>query len=81
MAKHWRPDGWLEVRKSVNPYTISGFDGSWLIGFEAGADAMCEALRKQGQQGQDANFRNPALDDNNRGHKGTLVFIPDDKEE
>ena len=67
----WRPEDW------INPLAPSEYatwcpeppcDQCWTA-FESGADAMLEALRKNGRKGNIPVFG------------GVLVFIPDSKEE
>ena len=72
----WRPENW------TNPYQDK--EGCWeRLCFERGADAMLEALRKDGVSSKEigntisGNRLSVWVDK----HKiGTWVFIPDDKE-
>ena len=71
---NWRPDNW------VNPYPVvkpipKGFPyGSAYhrsLVYEAGADAMLRALRKEGI---------PAIDFKKGKYEGRFVLIPEDEE-
>jgi hypothetical protein len=88
----WRPEGWL------NPYTIPIYSNKILTeieikavynsqrgepgAFEAGADAILEALRQRGfHVDNDASFT--SLGEHatlsNKGNTGDYIFIPDDE--
>ena len=66
--KNWRPEGWL------NPYLQQDEVGSWVDSrcFEAGADAMLEALRNN----QWCPFDNSVM---SVKFEGRIVIIPDDE--
>ena len=78
-----RPEGWK------NPYNLKAKDlpqtfplesNYWInnntakVAYEAGADAMLEALRKT------TNVHIPYYGDGFNGEMGVIVFIPDDTE-
>jgi len=80
----WRPEGWANYRSTQDP---KSFEDCILVDklngiFEAGADAMLEALRKEGLP-----CDQPMTEDLLRfvahtaarhdGKPGTWVFIPD----
>ncbi len=75
----WRPNGWLmtKVEKSYQDYPEEFTP--FYAGFEAGADALLDCLKSQGQYGVGADFTNPAIDLGIE-RKGWLVFIPDEGE-
>lgn len=84
----WRPEGWkncfyVETHR-VGDTIYGNFDCVRASAFEAGADAMLEALRKEGQhfskidikseyEIETRQFNNPVI-------PGTWVFIPDEEE-
>jgi len=84
MNKAWRPDGW------VNPYItkvkiwgtnetkdmVLDLEGQDRI-FEAGADAMLEALKKDVSAGHTEGRTKEYTVINSKGVAGTFVFIPD----
>jgi hypothetical protein len=73
---NWRPEGWenpysreyLKELYGDRPYQLEDYEAKI---FEAGVNAMLEALRKQGSDSTERGFRRT---------KGVIVFIPDDKE-
>lgn len=73
----WRPDDWHEIVKTTKPPhpPIMYLDGRLLFedGVELGADAMLAELRKKG-----AHFRKDQILTGEPA--GTMVYIPDDKE-
>ena len=88
--KAWRPSGWENPYEGGIKVSVSGLDvvnvHSDAI-FEAGADAMLEALRKQGTQVKLINNTPRGVAPNETPDKiitGTIityeVFIPDNKE-
>ena len=75
---NWRPE--VDYSKNKMDRPDDHIDNSnFRRGWEASADAMLEALRKEGQHGKGTEFTNPALDTRNLYRTGTLVFIPDDE--
>lgn len=62
----WRPEGW------ENPHTDAGRFGS----FEAGADAMLEALKKKGAWMTPEHMKIPAPD--RKYPYGWICFIPEE---
>jgi len=74
MVKKWRPEGWEKIKNDIlyEPNGMDKFSDSYVAdpAFEAGADAMLEALRKMGvtARGNDGDTR----------VWGIEVFIPDD---
>ncbi len=72
----WRPEGWSDKRDQTQETLRSSSFGlktkykDWDWGYEAGADAMLEVLRKEGRDNP-----GPIVD-----RSGVMVFIPDDKE-
>jgi hypothetical protein len=74
--KGWRPEGW--VNPFLTPRIIDNryVDKSYHSAFEAGADAMLEALRTDSKLlfRRDRHYTDKGVE------IGTLVFIPDDKE-
>ena len=80
----YRPDDW-HTKIKMNPVIFSrlpSFEASILNrGFEAGADAMLEALRKQGQQVcvADPPYSLDITVNLAPAKQGHIVFIPDDK--
>jgi len=70
----WRPEGW-ENKYDKTPWHT---DVDWqqedvAIGFEAGADAMLEALKGQGHQNWLASIEGENC-------QGKWVFIPDEEQ-
>jgi hypothetical protein len=65
----WRPDGWNNLYDSQEPAWYDAMSSEHSDAFESGADAMLEALRAIGREGNIPVFG------------GVLVFIPDDKED
>ena len=64
----WRPDNWEEMKWTAIPYNMPAISGDELGKvFEAGADAMLEALRKDGREYERQTFE-----------RVTMVCIPDD---
>lgn len=80
MIKGYRPEGWSHNRSEFLEHNqpLKPRHKTRQSDYEAGADTMLKALRETGQHGKDTDFRNPALDKENMGKLGTLVFIPDD---
>jgi len=72
----WRPDGWIseisfeEITK-IEPHLVSMMTIKEKKIFEAGADAMLEALRKSGLRVSNINPEG--------ADKGIVIFIPDEK--
>ena len=74
----WRPEGWEDLRKG------DGSKSDKQV-FEDGANAILEALRKDGWRvtGEDiipARGKYPEIHLPNTGMVGYLVFIPDEEE-
>ena len=92
MIKKWRPQGWSYPVKNTEGQTVYLKVCNCLVGqiaddyatFEAGADAMLEALKKKGTKVEDAedgfSVRLPDIKFLHGIKRGTLVFIPDDEE-
>jgi hypothetical protein len=81
----WRPENWPEILKKLNVSENVRdliLDGDFASGVEAGADAMLEAFRKDGEKVNEYSpsdtFRSLVLPVKNREVKGTIIFIPDD---
>lgn len=68
MSKSWRPDGWTYGDGYAKPQRVGLRGRGRLKAFEAGADAMLEALRNQGDRETDIHT----------GRVGMKVFIPND---
>jgi hypothetical protein len=83
----WRPEGWKNPYININPGSWDYFSNEHNPAFEAGADAMLEAIKKQPNSvkvdlefqsvGEVATEYFKIIHPNG---KGTLVFIPDEKE-
>ncbi len=84
----WRPKGWRNIWKEDmptfsldTPESIKAAEENWMIRaeqFEAGADAMLEALKQKGSY-----FAKGQAFDGFEFHKtntGWLVFIPSDED-
>jgi len=77
----WRPEGWK------NPY-IGEFNTTWTmalerVAYELGADAMLEALRKQGVHVDRATAfccLSEHVTLSNKDNTGTYLFIPDEQQ-
>ena len=75
----WRPDGWVIEGEPLDPFIFSNDCNKKLIfstGYEAGADAMLKALKKEG-----VHFEKDRWTDDSTFETevpGTVVFIPDD---
>ncbi len=70
-AKTWRPDGWNTEEVTFSPLHCLAPQQCADHFFEAGADAILEALRKTGTHEEHCYV----------GKNGTYVFIPDDPPE
>jgi len=69
MSKSWRPDNW------VNPYPDTNWDeGLQHEGFEQGADAMLESLRKAPCDG--TQIISGGIWEGKNGFPYRLLFIP-----
>ena len=75
---NWRPDNWNaeEIVRQALGRRYNPFASEIRIA-EAGADAMLDELKKQGQYGAGVDFENPAIECGKK-HTGWLVFIPDE---
>ena len=79
MSKAWRPEGWVIQGEPLDPFIFSNNCNKKLIyvtGYEAGADAMLEALKKEG-----VHFEKDEWTDDSTFETevpGTVVFIPDE---
>lgn len=85
--KMYRPDNWKYLKheslarlpQNANPIVNQAI--GWDAGFEAGADAMLEALDKIDvcikYDGKDGLLLDPAFGAPENWTKGKLIFIPD----
>ena len=81
--KNYRPDDWKNPHKEDEPtsqnfkYTTAGREA---MIFEAGADAMLEALKKSGEKvdRKTTVTNNWNLETKHQFEKGWYVFIPDE---
>jgi len=85
----WRPENWEVTRNWTNPDSEGWSrlrNQCEIESFEAGADAMLEALRRRGVKigkGYEAWLKagqRIRIDVIDCGYKGKLVFIPEDEE-
>jgi len=76
---NWRPKGWKTEHQSQD----ADWEDWYGCGFEAGADAMLEALREMGSKQWSGKWRGQRCGAEMIFHPddikiGTLVFIPED---
>ena len=79
----WRPEGWITSDKRPEFWLDRAMGGTGCCDFEAGADAMLEALRKHAHR-EGKNLTKAqwlAFWGTNAEGSGCIVFIPDDREE
>lgn len=72
--KNWRPKDW-KIQRTNPPHYEDKFE--YMAGYEDGADAMLEALKRGGL------YRKPWYDEAlgvKHNERGWLVFIPDDED-
>jgi len=73
----WRPDDWLKIKNSLmshgTRFAIAVESHNYEEAFEAGADAMLEALKKEGSFFHGRDWAQVEID-----RAGWLVLIPDE---
>lgn len=76
----WRPDGWIRQMPNVVmcKHSPEGLCAENMLCYEAGADAMLEALRRGGWRIVEGTAKYPLLPGVYRSLDGTLLFIPDE---
>ncbi len=83
MSDKWRPEGWInpgDIRSNFYPRNVPY---NFEQGYEAGADAMLEALRKKGvrnEKGHHEEWQGDELISWDVEKSGYTVFIPDNEE-
>lgn len=85
MGKKWRPEGWENPHHKEQTIYDPGTDTFWYIDiiFEAGANAMLDALRKQTLDHEitiTAIQNIPSVGLKTPTTPGMWVFVPDDEE-
>ncbi len=84
----WRPKDWIknisfEDLSQIEPSLVSMMTEREIKIYEAGADAMLEALRGTGWHVDDDSSFSSLKEHctlSNSGNTGTYIFIPDEKE-
>ena len=78
--KNWRPDGWKTLKPKYYPLHCLAADDCVAQSFEAGADAMLEALREMGEVETRMTYKSSdTLRVWGKETTGKSVFIPDEE--
>jgi len=72
----WRPEGWEEPYKYDHEYHTDSYEGQ---AYEAGADAILEALTEKGIRTDSFRTNSNPIYLTNPRQKGVYVFIPEEK--